>query len=194
MKIPEFKIRCSAISQIMAQPRSAADKKAGLLGQTAKTYCEVWLKEQMFGRKKEFTSKQTAKGNLKEEWSIEFLAENNIIPLFSKKNTERKSNDFLTGECDVKTDDEVIDLKNSWDLFTFPLFSDENKNKANVDQIQGYMCLEKKRKGRVIYTLSDFKLRYKASNYTYDPVFIKEIEAQVLKCRIYINTLIDRIK
>lgn len=51
-----FKIRCSAIGQIM---KNGTDKKS--MGETAKSYVEQWIKEQLYGRKKEFSNKYTTK-------------------------------------------------------------------------------------------------------------------------------------
>jgi hypothetical protein len=49
---------------------------------------------------------------------------------------------------------EVIDIKNSWDAGTFPLF-DENINSDYYWQLQGYMNLTKKQKAKLIYCLMD---------------------------------------
>ena len=41
----EFKIRCSAIGQIMTNGRSGDG-----LSQTAKSYCENWVKEKIYSK------------------------------------------------------------------------------------------------------------------------------------------------
>ena len=43
------------------------------------------------------------------------------------KNTEKKSNDWVTGECDIYDADSrmIRDIKTSWTLATFPLFLTE---------------------------------------------------------------------
>jgi len=150
----QFKIRCSAISQIMAQPRAKKDKEAGLLGDTAKTYCQTWLKEQLYKRRKEFGSKQTEKGTIVEEQSLDYLINNNILP-FALKNETFFENDYLTGTPDVISSECVVDLKNSWDAFSFPLFEQEITNKAYYYQLQGYMCLTGLKKAKLIYILSN---------------------------------------
>jgi len=151
--IPEFKIRCSAIGQIMTNPKAKADKDAGNLSKTAKTYCETWLKEQIYKRRKTFVSKHTNKGNLVEQDSIDFIAKQLGYGMLMK-NDKRYDNDFMTGEPDVVLKDVIIDAKSSWDPFSFPLFED------SVDtnywwQGQGYMALTGVRSYKLIYCLMD---------------------------------------
>ena len=148
-----FKIRCSAISQIMAQPRSKAAQDAGELGDTAKTYCETWLKQKMYDRTKDFSSKYTQKGIEVELKAIEFISDYlNLGMVF--KNQERFGNDYIEGTPDLLIPEIVIDNKSSWDCFTFPLF-DEEPPKTNWWQMQGYMELTGRSKAKVIYTLMD---------------------------------------
>ena len=149
----QFKIRCSAIGQIMAEPKSKKDREAGLLGQTAKTYCENWLKEQLYGRRKEISSNKMEKGTIVEESSLDSLISEGVVP-FSFKNEKFFEDDFLTGTPDVLTD-KVIDLKNSWDAFSFPLFETEITNKVYMYQLQGYMSLTGLKSAELIYILSN---------------------------------------
>jgi hypothetical protein len=37
-----------------------------------------------------------------------------------EKNDQRIENDFITGECDIITNESIIDIKTSWSLDTFP--------------------------------------------------------------------------
>lgn len=149
MEIKEFKIRCSTIGQIMTNDRSGKD-----MGKTTKTYCELWLKEQIYGRKKEFTSKHTQKGLIVEDNSIDFIAERlNLGMLF--KNEEHFGNDYMEGTPDIILPDQIIDAKNSWDCFTFPLFEDGIPTDSYEWQLQGYMELTNKDKATLAYVLSD---------------------------------------
>ena len=146
----EFKIRCSAIGQIMKNGRSKTEK----LGETTKTYCETWLKEQLYNRKEEFVSKYTMKGQIAEDHSIDFIAEQlNMFML--RKNETHFENEYLTGTPDVITADFLIDVKNSWDIFTFPLFETECPKSDYYWQAQGYMHLTNKTDYKLIYVLSD---------------------------------------
>lgn len=150
MQLKEFKIRCSAIGKIMTNPRSKTD----LLSKTTMTFVEEWVKEQIYNRKKEFSSKYTDKGNSTEEGSIDFVAEQLDYGMLIK-NEKQFEDDDMTGTPDVVPSDCVIDVKNPWDVFTFPLFTDEVPNKDYWWQGQGYMALTGRSKYKLIYVLSD---------------------------------------
>lgn len=180
VKPEDFKIRCSAIGQICggtigltdAQNREydelsnkpkltikQAEKLAALeikktnieLPQTAKTYCETWLREKLYGRRKQIFTKQMEKGIICEDQSIEYIAKVMGLGMVFK-NEERKTNDFMTGESDLVLPDEVYDIKNSFDFMTFPLFSSDI-DKGYWLQLQGYMYLYNKPKAKLVYTL-----------------------------------------
>jgi len=150
----QFIARCSAIGQIMTNPRSKKDKEAGILSQTSKTYVETWVKENYFDRKKEFSNKYTDKGISVEDESINFLVDNGILD-FAIKNERFFKNDFITGTPDIIQPDKIIDVKNSWDLFTFPIFETEQTNKNYFYQLQGYMALTGKTHAQLIYMLTN---------------------------------------
>lgn len=150
----EFKIRGSACGQIMTNPRAKKDIEAGLLSKTAKTYCETWLKEQLYNRKKEFTNKYVQKGLITEDESLDFVADFLDYGMLIK-NEKYFEDDFMTGTPDAILKDVVIDVKNSWDNFTFPLFETEIPNKDYYWQAQCYMYLTGKSDYKLIYVLSD---------------------------------------
>ena len=148
----QFKIRCSAIGLIMTNA-----KKKGELSKTAQSYCKDWIKEQIYSRRKEFTSKYTDKGNIVEDTSIDTIG--NYLNLgMIIKNEEDFSNDFMTGTPDLNLSELVIDAKNSWDCFTFPLFETDIPDKKYYWQLQGYMALTGKDKAMLCYTLEDTPL------------------------------------
>jgi len=118
----------------------------------ARTYCRTWLKEQLYDRRKGFTSKYTDKGNICEDNSIVFL--NGYCLLDMKKNEEFFSNDFMQGTPDILPTGEVWDVKNSWEPDTFPLF-DTKPDKGYWWQLQSYMALTDRKKARLVYTLMD---------------------------------------
>jgi hypothetical protein len=123
------------------------------LPEGAKTYCEQWVKEQIYERKKDFSSKYTAKGNSVEDDAINLLAEYYDWGLVYK-NEKHFSNDFIEGTPDLVLSDLIPDNKASWDCFTFPLFQTKLDN-CYWWQMQGYMDLTGKSKAAVIYTLMD---------------------------------------
>jgi hypothetical protein len=146
----DFKIRCSAIGKIMTNARS----KTETLSKTTISYLEEWTKEQIYSRKKEIFSKYLDKGNAVEVDSLDFIKTHlNYKQL--EKNEESFENDFLTGTPDAILDDHIIDVKNSWDCFSFPLFFNSIPNKDYYYQAQGYMALTGIDRYKLIYTLMD---------------------------------------
>ena len=180
--IPKFKIRCSAIGDIISDSGMISEaqllKLDGLqnkpkartelqekemqrliwlrenpqISQGAKTYCEKWVKEHLYNSRKEFTSKYTDKGNIMEDESIDFITDQLNLG-FLIKNEVRKSDEWMEGEADVLPNELVIDAKNSWDHETFPLFANVPPDDNNYWQIQGYMNLWNRPNGKVVYTL-----------------------------------------
>lgn len=147
-KMKQFKIRCSQISQIMTN-----DKSGKGIGKTVESYLDGWIKEQLYSRRKEFTSKYTDKGNRVEPLAIDFIADVLDFGMLIK-NEQEFENEYLTGTPDVITTKIIIDNKSPWDCFTFPLF----ETKINEDyfyQGQGYMSLTGRNEYKLIYTLMD---------------------------------------
>jgi len=143
-----LKIRCSAIGKIMTNSRS----KSEVLSKTCKSYLQELAIEEMYGIKKEFSSRYTDKGVEVERTSID-LVQDNCDFGFMYKNEEHFENDFLTGTPDVNTDNILLDVKSSYDATTFPWFEEEIPNKDYFYQLQGYMALTKKRKSILAYCL-----------------------------------------
>ena len=116
--------------------------------------------------KLDFSSKYTDKGNICEDDSIELVSNHyNLGMVF--KNEEYKENDFLTGTPDVILNDLVIDIKNSYDHTTFPLF--DPIDKGYQMQLQGYMCLFDKSEAWLTYTLMNLPLELLEKEISYHP-------------------------
>ena len=145
-----MKIRCSSLGKLMTSPKS----KGEVLSQTAKTYLKELVLEEKFGIKKEFSSRYTDKGNIQEDTAIEMASKVLNLP-FALKNTEYFENDFVKGTPDLILEDEIIDIKCSWDGTTFPWFEDELPNKDYYWQLVGYCWLTGRKKARVVYCLVD---------------------------------------
>jgi len=145
-----MKIRCSSLGKIMTSPKS----KGEVLSQTAKTYLKELVLEEKFGIKKEFSSRYTDKGNTQEDLAIEMASQVLNLP-FALKNTDYFENEFIKGTPDLVLEDEIVDIKCSWDGTTFPWFEDELSNKDYYWQLVGYMWLTGKYKARVVYCLVD---------------------------------------
>lgn len=139
----EFKLRASRGSVLL---------QSGKMGAGTKTYVQEWLISQLTGKTKRIDSKYLRSGVERELASLERASKYFGVEL--KKNTTQLENDFFTGEFDAKTDDRVIDVKSSWDAFTFPLFETE-PDKGYVRQLQIYMDLTGLEKASLVYCLEN---------------------------------------
>ena len=149
-----MKIRCSAIGKIMTNPKT----KGETLSQTTKTYLQELAVQEVYGIRKEFSSRYTDKGNEVEELSIALC--NDVLNLgFIYKNEEHYSNEWVSGTPDVNTNEILLDVKSSWDATTFPFFDTELKNKDYFYQLQGYMWLTGKEESLLCYCLIDTPLQ-----------------------------------
>ena len=130
-----FKFRASSIGLIMTDPKSKDEK----LSVGAKTEIERIAKEFVYGYDEVITSKYMDKGIAVEDQSIELY--NSVFFTSHVKNTERKSNEWITGECDIFTPSKIIDIKSSWSLATFPATSKAGQDKQYEWQGRAYMWL-----------------------------------------------------
>lgn len=145
INIDEILFRASSVGDL------CGEKGLGKVGQKRARYTYI---EYATGRTKEFTAKQTEKGNKTELSSIIALSE--LYGRELHKNTIRLNDEYFTGECDIddEQDDCIIDIKNSWDIFSH----DDNKAAFNSDhehQLRVYMRLYKRKKAKLVYTLND---------------------------------------
>jgi hypothetical protein len=149
-----MKIRCSSIGKIMTNAKT----KGETLSQTTKTYLQELAVQEVYGIRKEFSSRYTDKGNEVEELSIALC--NDVLNLgFIYKNEEHFENDWISGTPDVNTDEILLDVKSSWDATTFPFFDTELKNKDYLYQLQGYLWLTNKTEALLCYCLIDTPLQ-----------------------------------
>lgn len=150
-----FKVRASQLSKLLSEPKSKADKDAGLLSETAKTMVKEQLLFDLWGYKSEFSNKYIRKGLMLEGEAIAALSQ--LHNDFYTKNEERRENDWVSGECDIVTAQAIRDVKCSWSLDTFPLTEAEAlaaAKKAGYDmQGQVYMWLWNKPAHYVDYVL-----------------------------------------
>lgn len=157
VNLSEFRIRCSALGQVMTEPKTKKAKDDGELSQTAKSFCQSWLKEQLYQRKQTFASKYTEKGLTVEDDAIAYAAEQ-LGWGDVRKNTIRLKNEWIEGECDILTDTHVHDIKSSWSEDTFPLFETKIPTAGYEWQVQGYMWLYQVEKASVTYCLMDIPI------------------------------------
>jgi hypothetical protein len=150
-----MKVRCSQIGKIMTNPRTKGER----LSQTTKSYILELAIQEKYGIHKEFWSRYTDKGNEVEPEAIK-LTESVLDVGFIYKNEEQFFNDWVTGKPDVNTD-VLIDVKSSWDAFTFfdKVIENELNNKDYYYQLQGYMWLTDKQEALLCYCLIDTPLQ-----------------------------------
>ena len=134
----DFLIRCSSLGRLMTEPKT---QKEGPLSVGAKTLIRELAAQEIFGVDFEVSSKQMEKGIRCEPDSIALL--NQVRGLALTKNAERRSDGYITGECDLFDSGRRRghDLKTSWSIATFPLCTVDCEDRAYAWQMAGYMRL-----------------------------------------------------
>ncbi len=147
-----MKFRCSSLGKLMTEPRS---KSEGVLSVGAKTYIRELAAQEIFGVDFVVSSKAMEKGVEAEGDSIDLL--NSVRGLSLVKNTERRSNEFITGECDLfdASAKRGHDIKTSWSIATFPITVADCEDKLYEWQMRGYMALWDADEWEVNYCLVD---------------------------------------
>ena len=141
--------RCSGTGALMTDPKLKADKDAGNLSETAKTFVEdKWLFD-TFGFAESIKNQYMDKGNECEQDSMDLVTQVLEGGFRSRYNTKLQ-NDYVIGTPDIVLADCVEDIKTSWNLKTF--FNAE-LSKMYFAQAQCYMWLTGKEKYRLIYAL-----------------------------------------
>lgn len=132
----EMLFRCSSLGKIMTEPKSKAD---GPLSVGAKTYIRELAAQDIFGAVFEVSTRPMQKGIECEQQAIDLLCRVRGLDLV--KNTERRSNEWITGEADLYGNNRGHDLKCAWSLATFPICSMDCEDKLYEWQMRGYMWL-----------------------------------------------------
>jgi len=151
MQWNETHIRASSVGYLMTEPQSKADKEAGLLSKTAQKHLlDVYIAEK-YGRKKDIQTKQMKKGIEVEQDSIDLLSMYLKMPF--KKNDQRFTNDYITGFPDIIDNDRIIDIKSSYDLWTFIGNIPDKLDSLYHWQMQSYMWLTGAKSAIIAYCL-----------------------------------------
>lgn len=134
----EYLFRCSSIGKLMTEPKTKAE---GPLSVGAKTYIRELAAQEIFGVEFEVSSRPMEKGTRCEPDAIALL--NRVRGLALKKNTDRRENAYITGECDLfhAQRRRGHDLKTSWSIATFPICTTDCLDKFYEWQMRGYMWL-----------------------------------------------------
>jgi len=194
----QFKLRASAAGTLIP------NGKGSLLSVGGKTYLKEWVISQLYGVEKQIKSKYIDKGVFHEDEAISLTVKMLNIE-FALKNEANFEDEYFTGTPDMILTDSIIDIKNSWDCFTFPYLETEIPNSDYFYQLQVYMHLTGKRKAQLVYVLLDTpatqwdagiiynvpdKMRIKTFDVEYDAEVIQLLQRKVIEAREFINTLI----
>ena len=147
-----MKFRCYSIGKLMTEPKT---KSEGPLSVGAKTYIRQLAAQEIFSVDFNVSSKAIEKGIECESDSIQLL--NSVRGFSLRKNEQRKSNDFITGECDIfnQSAKRGHDIKTSWSIATFPITVADCEDKLYEWQMRGYMALWDADEWEVNYCLVD---------------------------------------
>jgi hypothetical protein len=136
----------SSIGKLMTNGRGKNE-----MGQTAKSYIKQVAKENFYGYRSQINSKYIEKGLTQEQDSIDLL--NTVRFEGYIKNTVRMVDELMTGECDIITNDSIIDIKTSWSLDTFPVMAEDGYDTIYEWQLRAYMRLYDRPKAELIYCM-----------------------------------------
>lgn len=196
----------------MTDPRSKADKEAGLLSETAKSYCLQLAKDELFGRLPTIQTKPMTKGIKCEDESIALY--NSVFFTDHKKHSGRIVTDVFSGECDLLDEDIVKDIKTSWNLATFPLLAESAHDDGYEWQLRAYMHLYDRPRAELAFVMVDTPedligyeppelhivshipahMRITRVQYERDMALEEKMIARCKKAQAYIAELIERIK
>ena len=159
MDFSKVLFRCSSIGNLMTEAKTKEDKQAGKLSETSKTYLVDIYVSNKYGRNNEFSNKYVEKGLMVEDDSITLYSR--IKKDFFKKNEDMLSNQYLKGTPDlyigetIQEAEKIIDIKSSWDIYTFFRTISKALNKTYYWQMQGYMALTGAKSATLAYCLID---------------------------------------
>ena len=203
-----IKFRASSLSDIMTD----AKEKDEPLSKGAKTVLEKMAKEYVYGFNEVISGKYMDKGIIVEDESIALY--NSVFFTDYKKNIERRSNEWITGECDIFTGSKIIDIKSSWSLATFPATSAAGIDKGYEWQLRAYMMLWNVDQAEIAYCMVntpdelikyeqeelhyvdhiDEALRVTIVPYERDLKLEEKIRVKVDAARDYLQSLVVQIK
>lgn len=151
--------RCSSVGYLMTEPKAKKEKEAGNLSESAKTHCiDVWVSNR-YGRNDDVSSKFIEKGLMVEEDAITLFSRMN--KKFFKKNQQKVENGYIKGTpdlyrgIDILAAEHIIDVKSSWDIYTFSRVRGKSINDMYWWQLQAYMALTGATKATLAYCLID---------------------------------------
>ena len=146
--------RASSIGHIMVESRTKND-----LSETTKTHLINLYVSNKYGRRDDIQGKYIEKGLAVEEDSITLYSR--IKQSFFKKNDSHISNSWVKGTPDlyegssIEQATHIVDIKSSWDIYTFMRVLTKDVNKMYYWQLQTYMDLTGATSATLAYCLVD---------------------------------------
>jgi len=143
------KFHPSSLKLLMTNSRSKSEP----LSETAKGCLHEIYIEEVFGRRKTISSAAMKKGTAVETDSLDLLQAVTGEVYF--KNQETIENEYLIGTPDVidKKNSKVVDIKSSWDIWTYSRVTGDSALKDYAWQVKGYMWLTDTRSAQLVYAL-----------------------------------------
>jgi hypothetical protein len=119
------------------------------------TFLEELASQVALDWEKDLDLRMIEKGRIVEDEAIQLYNDVNFTNYV--KNTERKSTDLITGECDIDDPENnlVIDIKSSWSKATHPYVLHLGGKKGYEWQLRAYMHLWNRNKAQLAYCLVD---------------------------------------
>lgn len=145
----EIKFRCSSLGRLMTEPKS----KSEVLSVGAKTHIRELAAEEILGVEFEVSDKKMEKGTRVEAEAIALVGRVRGLQLV--KNTERRSNEWISGEADIA---QGRDIKAAWSAATYPICWEdvaEAQRKTYEWQMRGYMWLWDREEWHIDHVLVD---------------------------------------
>ncbi len=148
MNFNNYKFRASSLPNLLIDGRS----KDGSLSETTKSFLREIFIQETYGREHFVVTKYMRKGTMCESDSLDLVEEALGQTYF--KNKEKLENEFITGTPDVIEKPKIIiDIKTSWDIWTFAAVDEEKARKDYYGQLLGYMWLTNVKESRLHYCL-----------------------------------------
>lgn len=136
-----------------------ARSKSEPISETTKTHLIDVYVSHRYGRRTDVFTKYMEKGLMVEEDSITLYSRH--TKLFHTKNESHVENEYIRGTPDlfngpsIKEAELIVDIKSSWDIFTFMRTKGKGIYKLYYWQLMGYMALTGAKKAKLAYCLVD---------------------------------------
>lgn len=158
MDFNNVKFRASSWGDLLAEPQSAEDKKAGKLGLTCqKELIRIYLKYVYDWDEDEINTPAMEKGTLVQTDSIFMYGK--VMGEIYYENDKQLENEWFSGKPDLSDSEDILqatqvdDMKNSYLLNDFGNKTVESLTKSQICQLNVYYSLTGAQKGNIVHAL-----------------------------------------